>query len=96
MQKEKALAIIGAHEKELRKLDVARLSLFGAILHRDIREDEEVWALVEFARPVGLFEYVGVKQLLEEVLGHPVGLYTEDVLDPRDRERMLNEAVRAA
>jgi predicted nucleotidyltransferase len=49
--------------------------------------------LVKFSRPVGLFQFVDVKQYLEEILGVPVDLGTTGSLKPRVRDRVLQEAI---
>ena len=52
--------------------------------------------LVEFAVPVGLFEFVDLKMYLESLLGCRVDLVTVGALHPRLREEILREALRAA
>ncbi len=56
----------------------------------------DVDILVEFGEPVGLFEFVALKNYLEGILGSPVDLVTEDALKRQLRDRILEEAVPAA
>ena len=53
----------------------------------------DVDLLVEFARPVGLFEFIDVQNYLEELLESRVDLGTPGSIRPRLRERVLREAV---
>ncbi|HVS12087.1 MAG TPA: nucleotidyltransferase family protein [Planctomycetota bacterium] len=96
MRRDEALAIIAAHEQELRQHYVRTLSIFGSTARDEARPDSDVDVLVEFDRPVGLFTFIGLKLFLEEILGSPVDLATPDALHHRLRERILSEAIRAA
>jgi uncharacterized protein len=53
----------------------------------------DVDILVEFNRLVGLFEFVRLKMLLEELLNRKVDLVTPDALHPALRDRILSEAI---
>jgi len=75
---------------------VARLSLFGSFARDEGREDSDVDLLVEFNRPVGLFEFVRLQRQLAELVGHRVDLVTPAALKPQLRSRILREAVVAA
>jgi predicted nucleotidyltransferase len=44
--------------RELDAFGVAHLSLFGSFARDEGREDSDVDLLVEFSRPVGLFQFV--------------------------------------
>jgi uncharacterized protein len=75
---------------------VARLSLFGSFARDEGREDSDVDLLVEFSRPIGLFEFVRLQRQLGELVGHQVDLVTPATLKPQLRDRILHEAVVAA
>lgn len=80
----------------LETFGVGRLSLFGSFARGEGRDDSDVDLLVEFNRPIGLFEFVRLQRRLAEILGHPVDLVTPAALKPQLRERILREAVVAA
>ena len=75
---------------------VGSLSLFGSFARDEGREDSDVDLLVEFNRPIGLFEFVRLQRRLAELIGHPVDLVTPAALKPQLRDRILHEAVFAA
>ena len=72
---------------------VARLSLFGSFARDEGRGDSDVDLLVEFDRPIGLFEFVRLQRELGELVGHAVDLVTPAALKPQLRDRILAEAV---
>lgn len=72
------------------------LALFGSVARNEAGPASDVDILVEFGEPVGLFEFVALKNYLEEILGNPVDLVTEDALKRQLRERILGEAIPAA
>src|SRR5438105_1229921 len=80
----------------LQAFGVARLSLFGSFARDEGRDDSDVDLLVEFNRPIGLFEFVRLQRQLADLVGHPVDLVTPAALKPQLRDRILSEAVVAA
>lgn len=95
-RREDVLKAIRDNTETLRAFGVARLSLFGSFARDEGRADSDVDLLVEFNRPVGLFEFVRLQRQLAEIVGHPVDLVTPAALKPQLRERILGEAVVAA
>jgi len=47
--------------------------------------------LVRFSRPIGLFEFTGLAQELEDTLHSKVDLVTEDALSPYIKDSVLND-----
>jgi uncharacterized protein len=72
---------------------VERLWLFGSFARDEAREDSDVDVLVEFARPIGMFDFVRLQRELGERIGRRVELVTPDALKPQLRDRILGEAV---
>ena len=93
---DQAIAIIGEHIEALRALGVASLVLFGSVARGEAAESSDIDPLVEFSRPVGLFDFLEVKEYLESVLGREVDRVPRDSLKPRIRDEVLAEAVDAA
>ena len=75
---------------------VAHLWLFGSFARDEAREDSDVDLLVEFSRPIGMFEFVRLQRELGERIGRKVELVTRAALKPQLRDRTLAEAVLAA
>jgi uncharacterized protein len=75
---------------------VASLFLFGSAARGEASADSDIDLLVEFGRPIGLFEFVRLRRELEAALGRPVDLVTKAALKPQLRDEILSEAIRAA
>ena len=71
------------------------LDLFGSIARGDAGADSDVDLLVEFDRPVGLFQFFRVQLRLEAIVGRPVDLVMKDAIKRQLRTRILAEAVSA-
>ncbi len=75
------------------RFGVRSLAVFGSIARNEATAESDVDLLVEFERPVGLFELFALQDALESLLGRPVDVGTVQSLKPRIRERVLEEAV---
>jgi len=93
MQREDVLKALRDSRPILDAFGVARLSLVGSFARDEGCDDSDVDLLVEFHRPIGLFEFVRLQRTLAEILGHPVDLVTPGALKPQLGERILEEAV---
>lgn len=95
MRREEAIAILNAHQEEIKKFRVKSLSLFGSVARDEAGSDSDVDLLVEFETPVGLFTFMRLKRYLEAILDCSVDLGTPNSLRPYLRESVIEEAVRA-
>ena len=68
--------------------------VFGSYARGEANADSDIDLLVRYATTPGIFEFVSLKQYLEESLGRPVDLVTEGALKKRMRSVILQEAVR--
>jgi predicted nucleotidyltransferase len=88
-----AITHLRANRQTLHELGVASLALFGSVVRDEASDMSDIDVLVRFSKPVGLFEFLEVKNYLEDLMGIEVDLVTEDALKPQLRERILAEAV---
>ena len=82
------------HRSELIQHGVESLAVFGSLARGEWSQDSDIDLLVDFNRPVGLFEFIRLKNYLEKLTGQRVDLVTRDALRPAMREVILSEAVR--
>lgn len=75
---------------------VRALFVVGSVARDEAGAASDVDLLVDFSRPVGLFHFIRLRNRLQEILGSPVDLTTEDALAASVRESLLEDAVRAA
>jgi len=96
MTRQQVLTILAGCKDELERRGVATLSLFGSVARDEAADDSDVDLLVEFDRPVGLFQFVRLRRFLSEQLGCGVDLVTPGALKEQLRQQILREAIRAA
>ena len=96
MEREKMIFLLKSHKRQLKKFGVRSISIFGSIARNQARKRSDVDLLVDFNRPIGLFEFARLKMYLEELLGRKVDLVTPEALRKELREVILKEAIRAA
>lgn len=78
----------------LKKAGVTRSSIFGSYVRGEARNDSDIDILIDFPRGKGLFEFVGLKQELEIILGKKVDLGEYSTLKPRIKESVLSQQFR--
>lgn len=82
---------IAEHRAELDASGVARLGVFGSVARDEAGPDSDIDVLVDFHTTPNLWDFVGLKRRLEEILGAKVDLLTANGLKPRIRERVLRD-----
>jgi predicted nucleotidyltransferase len=86
-------ALIKRHQADLHQRGVKSLAVFGSLARGEATPASDIDVLVEFNRPVGLFEFIRLKLYLEDLTGRRVDLVTPDALRPALRTGILDEAV---
>jgi predicted nucleotidyltransferase len=95
MEREKILKLLKKNKSRLKKFGVHSISLFGSLAKNQARKRSDIDLLVEFSKPVGLFEFARLKLYLEELLGRKVDLVTPQALRKELRQSILQEAIHA-
>lgn len=96
MERDKILALLKSRKRQLKKFGIHSLSIFGSIARNQAKRNSDVDILVDFEKPVGLFEFARLKMYLEAMLGRRVDLVTPEALRKELREDILRESIRAA
>jgi uncharacterized protein len=98
MERDMIIETLRANRDVLDHFHVRSLSIFGSITRGEANAESDVDILVEFEpdADVGLFEFIGLKSALSDLLGIPVDLGTPDALHPALRDNILREALRVA
>ena len=87
-----AKKIINQHKKDLLRLGVRALALFGSVARNEGSRKSDVDVLIDFDPKKGLFDFIDIKSYLEELLDCEVDLVTKDALHPALKKRILQEA----
>ena len=69
------------------------LGIFGSYVRGEQRETSDLDVLVRFAKGATLFDFVGLADFLEEMLGIRVDVVPVDALREEIRDPILQEAV---
>jgi len=77
----------------LSRYGAIRAGVFGSAARGKTRRRSDVDILVDFPKAIGLFEFVGLKQELEEALHRKVDLVEYEAIKPSIKERILAEEV---
>ena len=76
-----------------RRHGIKRAGMFGSFVRGEATPESDVDILVELDRQASLFDFIGIKLDLEDVLGRRVDLVEYAAVKPRLRDRILREEV---
>lgn len=97
MKRDQVLSTLRKHCQELSEsYGIESLFIFGSVARNEARADSDVDILVEFKQPIGLFDFIGLQQRLESILGCKVDLGTKRSLKSQIYEEIIQEAIRVA
>ena len=93
-EKEHILQTLARHRDAIHAFGARRLGLFGSQARGEASAESDLDFLVEFELGAKTFDnYMGLKELLEELFDRPVDLVISEILKPRLREGILRETV---
>jgi predicted nucleotidyltransferase len=94
---ERVIAMLRAHEAELRAAGVRALSLFGSVARGEAGQDSDIDLAAEFdpAAKMDLIRLAGLERELAALLGRQVQILPEPVQKPRLRANVARDRVRA-
>ena len=94
MNRDEVLSTVIKHQEVLKELGVKSLDLFGSVARDEANSESDIDFLVEFSRPIGLFQFSKVRLYLENILECSVDLGTRKALRQHLREPVLKDAIR--
>ena len=92
MGKKEIIKIIRNSKPEIESLyGVHRLGLFGSYVREKQRKRSDIDILVSFKRDIDLFDFLDLREYLEDQLHAKVDLVMESALKPAIGKRILSE-----
>ena len=75
------------------KYKIKTLALFGSYVRGAQKRKSDVDILVEFEKPIGLFQFMALERELSAIIGKKVDLVMKTALKQRIGEHILREAI---
>ncbi len=66
----------------LKKNGATKVAVFGSYVRDEETPNSDIDVIIDFQKPMGLFEFVGIQQDLSEKIGINVDLLTEEGISP--------------
>ena len=95
MTRDEALTVLTKLKPQLQKqFGVSELALFGSAARDELRPDSDIDVLVKFDAVATSVRYFGVQFAIEDAIGMPVDLVTENALRRELRPYVERERIR--
>ncbi|HEX3412338.1 MAG TPA: nucleotidyltransferase family protein [Stellaceae bacterium] len=92
-EKDEILAVLRSALPDLkRRWPIISLAVFGSVTRGEASAASDLDVLVEFARPLGLSEFLALEDALSALVRRRVDLVTRAALKPYIGRQVLNEA----
>jgi len=97
MDKHEIIARLRANEAALKARGVTHIALFGSRARDDARPDSDTDIMIEVdpKAPIGVYEYVGLKEYIASLFEGPVDVVNRDGLKPYVRPAVTADAIYA-
>jgi predicted nucleotidyltransferase len=97
MNTKEALEILRRSEPALRARGVRRAALFGSVARGDNRPDSDIDVMIEIDpdAPIGVFDYVGLKEYIAGLFEGSVDVVSQESLKPYVRPAAIADAIYA-
>jgi len=84
--------ILSKHKSEIKnKFKVKSIGIFGSYVRGENKKRSDVDVLVEFAEPVGMFDFLELEEYLQNIFHLKVDLVSKKALKPKIGEFILRE-----
>jgi hypothetical protein len=74
-----------------KKYHVGTLGIFGSYIHNEQTSESDLDILVDFTKPISLFEFIDMEDELSELLHIKVELVSRNALKPYIGKRILSK-----
>lgn len=88
--------LLAQHRKDLDRLGVTSLRLFGSVARGEATERSDVDLILETDHPISYFDLDEISELLERILHRPVDLATPGAISPWLRRAIEEDIVDVA
>ncbi len=97
MEKQDIIARLRENEPALRERGVTHAALFGSRARGDFRPDSDTDIMIDIDpdAPVGIYEYVGIKDFIASLFDGPVDVVDREGLKPYVRPAATADAIYA-
>jgi uncharacterized protein len=92
-----AIAVLRKHRARLGELGVLHAGIFGSLARGEAgnKSDVDVFVVLDESRHLSVYDFVGIRHFLQDVLHPRVDLVERDAVKPPIREQLFADAIDA-
>ncbi len=97
MDRDDVISVLRQHRNELQRHGVAHAALFGSLARGEADAESDIDILIDLdpERPIGVFDYVGLKQYIESLFDERVDVVSREGIKSFAKAGALADAVYA-
>lgn len=97
MNKDAVIAVLRAHEAELKELGILHAGVFGSVARGEARPDSDIDIAIDIdmRRHPTLFDYVGMQRFVRTLFDEPVDVIDREGVRPDVRQNIQADLIDA-
>ncbi len=87
------IRIYQALEPHISVFGIKRIRIFGSYAKGKQRSNSDIDIILDIGKPIGIYEFIGLKQSLKKNLHKKIDLFEPDTIEPQLKDKILAEAI---
>ena len=92
-QNPRYVPIYRAIEPFIAEFGIRQIRIFGSFAKGEEKPHSDIDIIVDISKPIGIYQFIGLKQDLETSLSRKIDLFKPNTIEPLLKDKILAEAV---
>jgi len=87
------IRLFKALEPYIPEFEIRQIRIFGSYARGTERKKSDIDIIVDIGKPIGIYQFIGLKQSLEKTLNKKIDLFEPNSIEPQLKDKIIAEAV---